>query len=326
MRALPGLILAVTGSLFAAGACSGQGLEGLPERIAREVRGPEDMPRGTYILVREWQAEDANHKTGRLVDDTDAEGSKAWEVSPGVDNPDTALFGPYIELDPGFYVAFFRVKLLEEIEDDEPVGRVDACVSYAQEFLAAMDLRPAELIQGRYVQVPLGFRYVRGKLECRLEWRGTAALRIDSVSLFRLEGAAEPERRWRVPQPRPSGEPKDIPYVKEERPFPEIFPRSARPARTLLVCDLRKERPDVRLMTFALQGLVNRTQPRIYCLWNRTDETWLQHMKERAWIEATEQVTPSELLTRFREIVKGVVVTDPALPATKNVATMLAGL
>jgi len=319
-----GFILVVV--VFAAGACHAQPLEGLPETIVRELKAPEDMPQGQYILVRSWQAENAAHKTGRLVDDADAEGGKAWEVAPDADRADTALFGPYIEVDPGYYVAFFRIKLLDELEDDEPVGRVDACVGYAQEFLAAMDLRPTELSRGKYVQVPLGFRYVRGKLECRLEWGGSAALRIDGVALFRLEGAQEPERRWRVPQPRPSGQPTDIPYTQQARPFADIFPRSAPPARTLMVCDLRKERPDVRLMVFALQGLVNRAQPRLYCLWNQTDELWLEQMKERGWIDATERVAVTDLLARFRGVVKGAVITDPALPHTKNIATMLAGV
>ncbi|MCX7599189.1 MAG: GxGYxYP family putative glycoside hydrolase [Armatimonadetes bacterium] len=326
MRGLIGLGIVVAGGLFAAGACRAQPLEGLPDAIVRELKGPEDMPQGRYILVQAWQAESAAHKTGRLVDDPEAEGGKAWQVTPGEEKQDTALFGPYIEVDPGYYVAFFRIKLLDELEDDEPVGRVDACVGYGQEFLAAMDLRPSELTPGEYVQVPLGFRYVRGKLECRLEWNGMAALRIDSVSLYRLEGAAEPERRWRVPQPRPTGEPKDLPYLKTERPFPDIFPRSATPARTLVVCDLRKERPDVRLMVFALQGLVNRAQPRIYCLWNQTDEFWLERMQAQGWIDGTEAVAPTDLLARFRQSVKGMVITDPALPATKNIATMLAGV
>lgn len=326
MGRLLGLVLVLAGIALGTDACRAQPLEGLPEAIVREVKGPEDMPQGRYILVQAWQAENAAHKTGRLVDDPDAEGGKAWEVSPGVDKQDTALFGPYIEIDPGYYVAFFRIKLLDELEDDESVGRVDACVSYAREFLSAMDLRPSELTRGKYVQVPLGFRYSRGKLECRLEWGGTAALRVDGVSLFRLEGAAEPERRWRVPQPRPSGEPKDIPYVKVERPFPDIFPRSAPPARTLLVCDLRKERPDLRLMIFALQGLVNRVQPRVYCLWNQTDEFWLEQMRAQGRIDGTETVAPADLLSRFRQVVRGMVITDPALPATKNIATMLAGV
>ena len=45
---------------------------------------------------------------------------------------------------------------------------------------------------GRYVHVPLAFSYPGGKLECRLAWSGVVGLRIDSISLFRVEGARHP--------------------------------------------------------------------------------------------------------------------------------------
>jgi len=300
----------------------------LPEAIRAEVLAPQELPQGRYVEVRAWEAEGptAGHNMGRPVEDPDAQGGQAWEVRPGEDPAGVPLFGPYVELDSGDYVAFFRIRLLDA-DQGESLGVLDACVSYGQDLLAWRDLVGAELVAGRYVQVPLGFRYTRGKLECRLTWAGYAGLRVDRVSLFRLEGADQSVNPWRAPEAQPSGQPKDLPYPDEPRPFPDVFPRSAPPARDLVVCDLTQSPPDVRLMAYALQGLVNRTQPRLYCLAGDSDRFWLQNMAERGWIDPPgEPVTPDELLRRFRDRVKGLVITDPKLPATKNVATMLASV
>ena len=312
--------------VLAAGACWAQPLQGLPDAVLKEVRAAEELPKGTYTAVRTWEAEPGGHNTGRVVDDPDARNGKAWEAKPGVDAPGVLLYGPYIEVQPGDYVAFFRIKLLEPIEDDLP-GQLDACVSYAQDILGAWDLTRADLTPGTYVQVPLGFRYDRGQLECRITWSGAAGLRVDGVSLFRLEGANLSRSLWRVPEAVPSGLPKDLAYYSEPRPFADIFPRSSPPATELLLCDLQKERPDMRLLIYSLQGLVNRTQPRLYCLSSPLDSQWLKHMQDRGWVKGTESVSqPQSLIERFRDSLKGVVITDADLPATKNIATMIASL
>jgi hypothetical protein len=50
-------------------------------------------------------------------------------------------------------------------------------------------------------------------------------------------------------------------------------------------------------------------------------------MRKKNWIQGTEPVSHAkELLARFQDRVKGMVITDPQLPATKNVATMIAGV
>jgi hypothetical protein len=92
------------------------------------------------------------------------------------------------------------------------------------------------------------------------------------------------------------------------------------------VADLRLLPPDWRLCLVTLQGIVNRTQPEIYCLINPTDEQWLDWMRKRGWIETIERVGPTELVQRYRQRLQGCVIFDPSLPASKHVATMLAGL
>jgi hypothetical protein len=73
--------------------------------------------------------------------------------------------------------------------------------------------------------------------------------------------------------------------------------------------------------------LVNRTKPRVYCILNRKDRFWLEWMTKTGRVQSTKDVADAfALLARYRSEVQGVVVTDPALPATRNVATMAAGV
>ncbi len=302
--------------------------EGLPENLLGEVIDSLRLPEGRYRLVQEWEAErDFSHRTGRRVDDLEASGNAAWEVKIGEDAPNSyALFGPYADVPAGDYVAFFRIKLLDEPVRDFAV-EVDACVEYGRRILNSFEVADIELVQGKYVQVPLAFRSPGGKLECRVVWRGNVSLRIDKVTLFRVEGARLEQLILRAPQPMPSGEPKNLPYRTEPRPFPEIFPRSYLPSQNLLAADIRQLPSDWQFLLITLQGLVNQTKPQVYLLFNETDPFWLEWLKKRGWVKTTETINePRDLIDRFRKIVKGMVIYDPLLPATKNVATMICGV
>jgi hypothetical protein len=95
----------------------------------------------------------------------------------------------------------------------------------------------------------------------------------------------------------------------------------------MTVCDLRNEPSDRRLMFLTLQGIVNRARPQIYCLTGSNDQQWLDWMLRKGWVRsAVVAKSNDELLQRYRRSVKGMVVTDPSMPATVNVATMLASL
>ncbi|PIU89102.1 MAG: hypothetical protein CO096_10740 [Armatimonadetes bacterium CG_4_9_14_3_um_filter_66_14] len=313
--------------LLAAVHCWGQTAPvGLPDFALKEIRTADVLPGGQYTLARAWQAEgpEVGHNGGRAVDDAEAEEGRAWEVEVGEDEPGAVVFGPYAEVEPGDYVALFRMRPAGENGEDS-LAVVDACVSYGQDVLAQRELDPAESTPKQYARVPLAFHYAGGKLECRVDWHGYASLRIDSIALYRVVGA-DLSTTGRVPHPVPSGEPKDLAYYTETRPFPDIFPRSASPARELLVCAVRKEPPDRRLMLLCLQGLVNRTRPEVYCLLGPNDEQWLDWIRQRKWIDQATPTTPDALLARYRDRVKGVVVYDSRLPASKNVATMIASV
>jgi hypothetical protein len=305
------------------------GTEGIPDRISREIGSLELLPKGRYVFVRSWEAEggECAHHIGKAVRDEDAEGGLAWEANTYSDPPANHMaFGPYLELKPGNYVAFFRIKLMEDA-GEEVVADIDACVDYGRRILASREVSGSDLLLSRYVQIPLPFQYPGGKLECRVYWRGYSSLRLDAISLLSLEAGRLEIPSQRVPQPVPSGFPKDLPYFSEPRPFPDIFPRSSRPSPTLLVVDIRRYPPDWQLMAITLQGIVNRSRPLIYCLLNPTDEFWLEWMRKRGWIEGTESVgSPEGLLLRFLDRIRGFVIYDPYLPATKNVATMIAAV
>ncbi|KAF9118528.1 hypothetical protein BGX30_004521, partial [Mortierella sp. GBA39] len=81
---------------------------------------------------------------------------------------------------------------------------------------------------------------------------------------------------------------------------------------------------DVKIMMATLQGIVNRNQPRIYLLENQEEGkmTWLNDLK----VPYTVHDDPWELVSDFKKEVKGIIVYDPKVPDSINVATTLAGL
>jgi len=110
--------------------------QGLPESVMNEVVNPSSLPVGHYQFVAEWEAEkDFAHKIGRKVEDQDASNGAAWDVRVGEDAPNNhALFGPYANIPPGDYIAFFRIKLLDEPVRDFAFD-LDACVDYGRRSL-----------------------------------------------------------------------------------------------------------------------------------------------------------------------------------------------
>lgn len=303
---------------------------GLPDAIMREVRSVDALPKGAYTKVLELEAEGKAyaHTTGRAIADAQASGGQAWGSSDGADAPGHLLYGPYAEMDAGDYVVFFRIKVLEDAFGDK-VGVLDAYAPEGAKVLIAKGLLASELSSERYVQVPLAFHHPGGRLECRLFWDGNYALRVDKVTVFSLAGGHldATVSSKRVPLPVASGTPKDLARRTRFWPSAELFPRSKEPDSKLLVFDLRTQPHDWQFLLYSLQGIVNREKPRIYYLTNDKDQQWLDWMLKRGWITSTETLTkPEELFARFRGSVKGAVIPDSALPATKNVATMIAGV
>ncbi len=86
-----------------------------------------------------------------------------------------------------------------------------------------------------------------------------------------------------------------------------------------------------------LQGIVNRKGPRLMLRVFESDDFWLEYLRRPGnWLEKVTLVPFSEegrpedallrVLERFADEVKGLVVWDPDVPATSNVATTAAGV
>jgi len=105
-----------------------------------------------------------------------------------------------------------------------------------------------------------------------------------------------------------------------------IVPRSSPPARSLLVATLQRLAPDEASAFTVMQGLVNRMQPRVYFVHDVEDAHWLYWLQERGDVDRVEWLGRYDIFRRFRDHIKGCIVTDPALPATNNVAMLLGSI
>jgi len=297
---------------------------GLPAALLQQVRSPTELQPGQYTAADAWDAAGTalSRQRGRIVADPDAASGKAWEVGIGTADNEATLFGPYRQFKPGWYIAFFRVKLLAADADELAVD-LDAAVNDGHQILEARALPISDLVQGQYVQVPLTFHYQGGRLECRVHWHGLAALHVDQVGLYRFDGGTLEPLPRRPGQPQPSGRPRNL----EANPEPDqVFPVSSAPAPKLWVVDVAPLSRDWELTLASLQGIVNRGQPQVFLRHNPCDDQWLAWMVKRGAIAATATITAEALLERFQPVLHGLVITDPALPASKHVATMLAAV
>lgn len=107
-----------------------------------------------------------------------------------------------------------------------------------------------------------------------------------------------------------------------------LFPPLPR-TTSLDVYDLRAIAFDVRLSISTLAGLVNRGAAKVYLLENDDDEFWLGEIdpafpRTRAVLDST--MLLGHIVMRYRQQVKGLILYDPNLPDTRNVASTLAGL
>lgn len=111
------------------------------------------------------------------------------------------------------------------------------------------------------------------------------------------------------------------------RLYSTLQPKMPPPARHLYVADIRRLTPDQQLLLTSLQGLVNRTQPRIYLISADTDRFWLQQMQNQGDTDAPLEVAaPLSLVETFRSSIKGAVVSDPKVYISPNIAVSIAGL
>lgn len=109
----------------------------------------------------------------------------------------------------------------------------------------------------------------------------------------------------------------------------QVCPKSAPPAKTLFAFrmgEITTRAWDLELTLSCLQGIVNRSQPRLYLIHDPYDELWLEWLQERGDVKNVQWIGIGELFERFLPEVDRMFVTDPAVPASVNVATMLAAV
>ncbi len=124
----------------------------------------------------------------------------------------------------------------------------------------------------------------------------------------------------------------NIREVRYPRTYESWYPRTPGhvPAQ-LVVVDLQRADHDTRAMLTALQGIVNRHEPRLYLL-NPTDpagydELWLSEMRRCGYTSSDEiRLDPAAAVDRYRSEISGLIVWDPDLSASANAAWMLAGI
>jgi len=133
--------------------------------------------------------------------------------------------------------------------------------------------------------------------------------------------------------PVPAGSDGDETQAEQEPPFEPLFPRSPPPG-LLRVYDAAEDSVELKNLLVSLQGIVNRTEPRIFLLssaerwpdpWEK-EGFWLEQARSDFGLSTVEVDDPWELLDEFAGEVAGAVVTDPEQVHTNNVATVFAGI
>ena len=108
----------------------------------------------------------------------------------------------------------------------------------------------------------------------------------------------------------------------EERVFP-LF----QAAKYLDIYDVRFAARDVQLSIATFVGLINRVQPRVYLLDREHDAFWLKEALS-AIPQTLSPLTQADILpdlfTKYPTLVQGLIIYDPALIDTANIATMMA--
>ena len=80
------------------------------------------------------------------------------------------------------------------------------------------------------------------------------------------------------------------------------------------------------LTLLSLQGIVNREDPQVYLILDKYSDAWLKYAQSKISLSVQTVSSSHDLITRYRSFIKGIVVYDPSVPDTINVATTISGL
>ncbi len=98
--------------------------------------------------------------------------------------------------------------------------------------------------------------------------------------------------------------------------------------REFLVVDARDWGPGERLTAATLQGIVNREAPRLVIIYSEGELTVFRYFVENVLGCSfhLESLSLNDLVAKYRDYVEGVVIYDPNLPDTVNLATVIASM
>ena len=106
-----------------------------------------------------------------------------------------------------------------------------------------------------------------------------------------------------------------------------LLPKGSLPARSLDVVDLQSSPIDTKLAAITLQGLVNRQKKaNAYLTVFPVDVFWLEELTRKHYIDRSTPLTVDAYFNKYAKAVRQVIVYDPELPATINVAMMMGSL
>jgi hypothetical protein len=110
-------------------------------------------------------------------------------------------------------------------------------------------------------------------------------------------------------------------------PVNRMFP-AFQTSERLNIYDIRQASKDIQLTISTLVGLINRPKPQVYLLFNRDDEEWLQEIPDailQIGTTVSNDAVLHDLLATYRPYVKGMIIYDPNLLDSINVAATMAG-
>jgi hypothetical protein len=105
------------------------------------------------------------------------------------------------------------------------------------------------------------------------------------------------------------------------------FPPSPPPAEEMVIVDLWDATPETKLTMTSLQGIVNQGDAtRLYVLMNEHDFFWLNELEKNEHVQDARRIDVHGAMVQFRDELSGAVIIDPDVPASINVATMMASI
>lgn len=154
------------------------------DQILGGLQGLEGADGNPPILqfVAHYNAVSLGHLIGEETVDSKAHAGVAWAVSGKENQSVHALYGPYITVPAGNYLALYRIERTGP--GSGTAVEFDPCVGGGKIVLTTKSVDSSELPEDRYVYIPVLFHHPGGQLETRAIPVGDTPLHFDSVDIW----------------------------------------------------------------------------------------------------------------------------------------------